>query len=179
LSYSRSSAPSLRLAGPQSGAAAWLVAALIAQGTVVHFAAVRGVEPSLVLVAVVWFAMRAGLGRALLYGFFAGLGEDMLAFDPGGAWTIATTITAVLASLPTRRFFEDSMPFFMIVTALATLVRALIFWIVKKIEGFPAGLGAMHFHEALIAAALNAAVAAVVMFLARRFEHRAIARRRR
>lgn len=144
-----------------------------------HFAAVRGVEPSLVFVAVVWFAMRTGIGRAMLYGFFAGLGEDMLAFDAGGAWTIATMVAAMLASLPTRRFFEDSMPFFMIVTGLGTLVRALIFWSVKKIEGFPAGLGAMHFHEALIQAALNAALAAVVMFLARRFERRAIARRRR
>ncbi len=144
-----------------------------------HLVAVRGVEPSAVLVAVVWFAMRTGVGRATLYGFFAGLGEDLLAFDGGGAWTIATTVVALLSSLPTRRFFEDSMPFFMIVTGTATLLRALIFWSVKKIEGFPAGLGALHFHEALLQAALNAALAAVVMFFARRLERRSIARRRR
>ena len=144
-----------------------------------HYVAIRGAEPSLVLVAVVWYAMRSDIGRAGVYGVIAGVAEDVIAFDAGGAWTFSTAITALLASLPTRRFFEDSMPFFMIVTALATLVRDAIFWSVKSIEGYPPGLGAMHFHEALLQAVLNGCLAALVMFVARRLEWRRAKRWRR
>ncbi len=160
-------------------AAAWLIVALVVQATLMHYAVVRGVEPSLVLVAVVWYAMRADAWRATLYGFFAGLGEDLIAFDAGGAWTFSTAIAAFLASLPTRRFFEDSIPLLMLVTACATLVRAVIFWSVLTIEGYPPGLGTLHFHEALLQAVLNAALAGAVMLVARRWERRGISRRRR
>lgn len=144
-----------------------------------HYFVIRNVEPSLVLVTVVWYAMRADAGRATIFGLVAGIGEDLIAFDQGGAWTFATAITGLLASLPARRFFEDSMPFFMIVTALATLVRNLLFWTIKSLEGYPSGLGAMHFHEAILQAALNALLAAFLMFLARRFDRRRAARWRR
>lgn len=144
-----------------------------------HYVSVRGTEPSLVLVAVVWFAMRSDIGGATMYGLLAGIGEDIIAFDAGGAWTFATGIAALLASLPTQRFFVDSMPFFMIVTALTTLVRELLFWGFRKLEGYPSGLGTIHFHEALLQALLNALLGALVMFVARRFERRRATRRRR
>lgn len=137
-----------------------------------HFAAVDGAEPSIVLVLVVWFAMRAGTRRALLFGFLAGVGEDVLAFDSSDSWTIATTVAAFVASLPTRRFFEDSIPLFALVTFLATLVRSLIYWDAKSVEGYPAGLATVHFHKALEAAALNAVLSLVVAVVIRRFEHR-------
>ena len=153
------------------GALIWLLAALIAQGTVMHFAVVRGAQPSLVLVTVVWFAMRTSSAvRATLFGLVAGVGEDVLAFNAGGAWTIATTVTALLASLPTRRFFEDSIPLFALVAAGATLVRAFIYWSVESLEGYPPGLATIHFHKALEEAILNAALASVIMAVARRFE---------
>ena len=144
-----------------------------------HYVIVRGVEPSLVLVAVVWYATRADIGRATIYGVIAGLGEDLIAFDAGGAWTFATAITGLLSSLPARRFFEDSMPFFMIVTGLATLVRDLLFWSIKKFEGYPSGLGTLHLHEALLQAVLNALLSALVLFVARRLERRRATRWRR
>ncbi len=167
MSFSRSSAPAPRARASSRAAVAYLLVALVAQGTILHYAIVRGVEPSVVLVAVVWYAIRADVGRAFVYGLIAGVGEDLLAFDAGGAWTFATIAAALFASLPRRRFFEDSVPFFMIVTALATLLRQLVFWTIKKIEGYPAGLGTLHFHQALEQAALNAVLAAIVTFVAR------------
>ncbi|HUY41702.1 MAG TPA: rod shape-determining protein MreD [Candidatus Dormibacteraeota bacterium] len=169
---SRSRTPE-RYAGPSARVALlWLLAAVVAQSTVLHYAVVRNVEPSLILVVVVWYAMRSDISRATLFGLVAGIGEDLIAFDSGGAWTFATAITALLASLPTRRFFEDSMPFFMIVVGCATLVRDLVFWSIKKAEGYPAGLGTLHLHQAIFQGALNAVLAAVVMFVARRFDRR-------
>jgi rod shape-determining protein MreD len=149
-------------------AAAWLVGAIVAQATVVHELAVRGVVPSLVLVVVVWYAMRADSRRAAFFGLAAGLCEDALAAQTGAAWTISTTLVAVLTSLLTRAFFADSLPLAAVVTGFATLVRALLFWSIMAIEGYPSGLATLHAHQALLQAALNAAVAIVAMLVARK-----------
>jgi hypothetical protein len=69
-----------------------------------------------------------------------------------------------------RGFFADSIPLATGITIVATLVRALLFWIAMALAGYPSGLGAMHFHEALIQAVLNAAVIVAAMIVARRFE---------
>lgn len=143
------------------------------QATIVHYAAIRGAEPSVVLVVVVWLAMRSGVRRAALFGFLAGLGEDVLSFDGALTWTLATTPVAVAASLPTRRFFEDSAPLFAIVTAAATLLRALLYWSAKSLEGYPSGVATLHFHKALEQALLNALLAIVAVAVARRIPERA------
>jgi rod shape-determining protein MreD len=153
-------------------AAAWLLAAVIAQATVVHWFAVRGVVPSLVLVVVVWYAIRVDVLRAAAYGLAAGLCEDVLAAQTGAAWTISTIATAALTSVISRGFFADSIPLVMVVTLVATLVRSLLFWTVMSFEGYPGGLAGMHLRQALGAAALNVAVVIAAMLVARRFDVR-------
>ena len=71
----------------------------VAQATIVHYFAVRDVVPSLVLVVVVWYAIRVDAQRAALYGLAAGLCEDVLAAQSGGAWTISMTLVAVLCAI--------------------------------------------------------------------------------
>lgn len=150
-------------------AAAWLAGALVVQTTLVHYAAIHTVVPSLVLLVVVWYAMRVNAGRAALYGLIAGLCEDALSLQTGAAWTISTCAAAVLASLLSRGFFADSIPFATTIVVVATLVRALVFWVAMALSGYPPGLGAIHFHEALFACALNAAAMAIAMLAVRRF----------
>jgi rod shape-determining protein MreD len=158
-------------AGPQWHVVAlWLLLALVLQATLVHYLAFRGVAPSLVLVVVVWFSIRLGPRRAAVYGLIAGICEDVLAAQTGAAWTISTTLTATLTSLLSRGFFADSIPLVSAVMAIATLLRALLFWIVMSLEGYPAGLAGLHFHQALWQALFNAAVMALSMLAARRFE---------
>jgi len=152
--------------------AAWLLLALFAQVTIVHWLDIRNVEPSLVLVAVVWYAIRVEPWRAGAYGLAAGIGEDLLAYGTGGAWTISTTVVAIVASTISRGFFADSIPLVATITFVATLVRQLIFWVAMGFEGYPSGLGMMHFHEALLGAVLNAVVMMVVMLVSRRFDSR-------
>ncbi|HZV77630.1 MAG TPA: rod shape-determining protein MreD [Candidatus Babeliales bacterium] len=157
--------------GPQwYVAAAWLAAAIVAQATIVHYLAFRGAVPSLVLVVVVWYAIRVDARRAAIYGLAAGICEDALSAQTGAAWMISTGLVAVVASLLSRGFFADSLPLAAAVTAVATLLRSLLFWIVMALGGYPAGLGAMHFHAALAQAALNVAVIVAAMLVARRFE---------
>jgi rod shape-determining protein MreD len=153
-------------------AAAWLLLAVLAQATIVHYLAVRGVVPSLVLVVVVWYAVRVDVRRAALYGLAAGLCEDVLASTTGAAWTLSTIATATLASVLSRGFFADSIPLAAAVTVIATLVRALLFWTIMSFEGYPPGLASMHLRQALLATALNVAVMIVAMLVARRFNVR-------
>jgi rod shape-determining protein MreD len=151
-------------------AAAWLVAAVLAQATVVHYLAIRNVVPSFVLVVVVWYSIRVDARRAAVYGLAAGLCEDALSAQTGAAWMISTTASALLASRLSRGFFADSIPLVMVITVAATLVRALCFWILMALFGYPPGLGPIHFHEALAQAVLNVAAIVTAMLVVRRFE---------
>lgn len=151
-------------------AAGWLALAVVAQATVVHYLAVRNVVPSLVLVVVVWYAVRVDARRAALYGLVAGLCEDALSAQTGASWMIATCLSAMLASRLSRGFFADSIPLVTGITVVATLVRALLFWILMALSGYPPGLAALHFHEALLQAALNAVVIVAAMLVTRRFD---------
>jgi rod shape-determining protein MreD len=144
--------------------------ALIAQSTVVHYAAVHGVMPSLVLVVVVWYSIRVDVRRAALYGLLAGICEDVLAGTTGAAWTISTALTAVFTSLLTRDFFADSVPLAAAVTAVATVMRALFFWTIMSLEGYPAGLAGIHLHQAFWQAAFNVVVMIVAVLVLRRVE---------
>lgn len=151
-------------------AATWLIVALVAQATIVHELAIRNVVPSLVLVVVVWYAIRVDTRRAAVYGLAAGFGEDALSAQTGASWTIATCLSALLASRLSRGFFADSIPLAASVTVVATLLRALVFWTIMALSGYPSGLGTMHFHEALAQAVLNTLVIVAAMIVARRFE---------
>src|SRR5947209_4525696 len=102
-------------------AAIYLGLALLAQSTIVHYVSIRGVVPSLVLVVVVWYAIRADARRAAIFGLIAGACEDALGGSTGAAWTISTTLTAATTSMLSRGFFADSTPLVSAITAVATL----------------------------------------------------------
>jgi rod shape-determining protein MreD len=151
-------------------AAVWLVAAVLAQATVVHLLAIRSVVPSFVLVVVVWYAIRVDARRAAIYGLVAGCCEDALSAQTGAAWMISTGASALLASWLSRGFFADSIPLVTVITVIATLARALCFWIIMALFGYPPGLGSIHLHEAIAQAALNVGIIVAAMLVARRFD---------
>ena len=159
---------------PWHVAAAWLIAAVIAQATLVHAVSIRGVVPSVVLAVVVWYALRVDVLRAAIYGLAAGLCEDVLAANTGAAWTISTLAAAVTAGILSRGFFADSIPLAAAITIVATLLRALLFWTIMSFEGYPGGLGMMHAREALLAAAFNAALIVAATLAVRRIGPRAV-----
>ncbi len=142
-----------------------------------HYAAWRHAEPSLVLISVVWYALRTDARRAVLYGLIAGACEDMLGggltgAGTGGGWTIATTATALLVSSLSQRFFADSIPVVAAAVAVATLLRRLIFWIIMSLEGYPKGYASAHVHQALWEALMNVVLVTALMLAARAVERR-------
>jgi len=165
-------------AGPRWWQAAiFLAIALVAQIELMHYAAWRHAEPSLVLVSVVWYALRTDARRAVLYGLIAGACEDMLGggltgAGTGGGWTIATTAAALLVSSLSQGFFADSIPVVAAAVAVATLFRRLLFWIVMSLEGYPKGYASAHVHQALWEALMNVILVTALMLAARVVERR-------
>lgn len=169
LSSSRSSAvPDTPYVGP-----AWwhagliLLVALIFQIAIAHAFEVRGAIPSAILVAVIWYAIRVDARRAAIFGLAAGLCEDLLAGGTGGSWTVSTTLVAATVGFLSGNFFADSLPLAAAMAALATLARNAIFWIMMGFEGYPTGLGTIHFHQTLWQAVLDAALIVIAMLTAR------------
>ncbi|HEY5257726.1 MAG TPA: rod shape-determining protein MreD [Candidatus Baltobacteraceae bacterium] len=161
------SAPDTPFVGPPWWLAAiWLLAALLFQLIAARWFMLREAVPSALLVAVVYYAMRVDMRRAGVYGLIAGLCADLLG-GTGGAWTIASTLTAIGVGALSRLFFADSLLLAASMAAVATLVRDAIFWIVRSAQGYPAGLAGLHFHQTLWQALLDAVLIAVVILLTR------------
>ena len=150
----------------------WLLAAGLAQATVVHFLAPRGAVPSLILIVVALFASRSSARGAILFGAAAGVLDDALAGNTGAAWTIATTVAALAMCGSARVLFVDSTAVFAAMVFAAALLRDGIFWSVMSLQGYPPGLGVHDTKLALASAAYTAAVALLVRVVrARRQGH--------
>jgi rod shape-determining protein MreD len=128
------------------------------QTVVVPLLAFRGAVPSLVTIAVVLYASRAGTRRGAMLALPAGVLEDVFAGTAGG-WTISTTIVALLVGLVSRRMFADGAFVPAVLCGLAVLARDLMFWSIMRIEGFPPGFAVAHLHTSLWRALLTALVA--------------------
>lgn len=149
-------------------AGVYLLAALLVQTELLHYVVFRNAEISAVLCVVVWYAIRVDTLRAAIFGLVAGLCEDVVATQTGGAWTISTTATAILAGMLSRGFFADSVPLVAFIVAVATLIRSMLFWIVMALERtYPPGYAVLHFHQALWQALLNAVFMVAVMLALR------------
>jgi rod shape-determining protein MreD len=147
--------------GPVLG---WTAALAFAQTTVIPLLAFRGAVPSLVTIAVVLYASRAGARRGAMLALPAGLLEDIFA-GTGGGWTLSTTIVALLTGAISRRMFAEGAVVPALLCGFAVLVRDLVFWTVMRIEGFPPGFATAHAHTALWRALLTALVAFAWLFI--------------
>ncbi len=144
------------------------VLAIFIQTMFAPFVTFHGAVPSLVTIAVVLYAAKAGARRGAVLGIIAGVIEDCFA-GTGGAWTIATTITALAVGGISRTFFSDSFAMLGALVALAVLLRDAIFWIVLSIEGYPRGFAVAHAHAALWQAAMTGVCALIYLVLRERF----------
>lgn len=177
MSYRNSPHP-LTLANVPSLAAtlAWLVGAALVQATVGHALAIRGAVPSLVLIVVVFAAVRLGTKRALLIGIFGGLLEDALTAGTIGAWTIATGLTALAIGSLARVLFSDAPPAFICAVVFGSLLRSALFWAWMSLNGYPPGLAGTHAHLALTEALYTGALATGVAIWLERKRERPIQR---
>jgi rod shape-determining protein MreD len=144
------------------------VLAVFVQTMFAQFVTFHGAVPSFVTIAVVLYAAKVGARRGALFGIIAGVLEDSFAAT-GGAWTIATTATALAVGGISRTFFSDGFAMLGALVALAILFRDALFWGVMSFEGYPRGFAAMHLHAALWQAALTGLCAMLYLLVRTRF----------
>jgi rod shape-determining protein MreD len=150
-----------------------LLLALLVQVEFMHYLQLRGAQGSAVLVVVVWYALRADMLQASVFGLAAGLCEDIFSAQTGVAWTVATPLTAAFVSWLSRWVFADSIPGLAAFVIAATLLRRMAFWVVMALQGYPPGYARLHLHQALWEALLNAVLIALLVLIARWREARA------
>jgi rod shape-determining protein MreD len=145
-----------------------VVLAVFIQTMFGHFVTFHGAVPSLVTISVVLYAAKVGARRGAVFGIIAGVLEDCFA-GTGGAWTIATTLTALAVGGISRTFFSDGIAMLGALVAIAIMLRDAIFWVVLSIEGYPRGFAVAHLHAALWQAAITGACAIVYLLFRPRF----------
>jgi rod shape-determining protein MreD len=170
--YRRSSYRSVELAvGPAYWpVAGWTALLVFVQTTLVPVFTFHGAVPSLVTIAVVLYAVRAGARRGALLAIPAGLLEDIFA-GTGGGWTLSTTVVALLVGAFTRGIFADGAFAPAVLCGIAVLVRSLLFWVIMAMEGYPPGYATAHLHAALWSALMTSVVAMLWLLARGRFVH--------
>jgi rod shape-determining protein MreD len=142
-----------------------LVVALGLQSTLAPFVAVRGAVVSLVLLVVVWYAVRTGSLRGFTFGLIAGACEDALAGSTGVAWTFSTALTGALAGRLARTWLADTKVALVPGAAIVTLVRYGAFATIMQLQGRPAALPLAQLHVALWQSLFDAALALAALWL--------------
>ncbi len=140
-----------------------LAVALLAQTTVLSRLHFRGGSASFVLLVTVWFAARAGIARGALFALIAGACEDAVAGNTGAAWTVATPVAAAIAGRAIRAVGSDNPVLVGAVVAVAALIRVIVFRLVLQVQGMVPGFDPVSLHAALWSAAIDAALAALVL----------------
>jgi rod shape-determining protein MreD len=169
-SSSRNSFRSIEVvAGPALAPTVGLtVLAVFIQTMFAPYVTFHGGMPSLVTIAVVLYAAKVGARRGAVLGAIAGLLEDSLA-GTGGAWTIATTVTALAVGAISRTFFADGFAMLGALVGIAILLRDGVFWSVMSIGGYPRGFAVAHLHAALWQAAITGGCALLYLLVRDRF----------
>lgn len=147
-----------------------VVVAVFVQATVAHAWTLRGAQPSLLTVLIVWSGLRCGPTMGGLLGLFGGALEDAL--GGGGANVLGTTLIGFLAGLLSSRYFADSLPVVIGAVAAGTIVRNAVTYFVLEVGFGERGLYHQLAHVTAWQVLLNCAIAAVAIVALRWWEHR-------
>ena len=86
-----------------------LILSLVLQSTLFRAAAIGGIAPNLLVIAVVSLSLLMGSGKGVFIGFAAGLLEDMV-FGPAiGFYALAYSVAGYLSGKLERLIFPDDM----------------------------------------------------------------------
>ena len=119
---------------------------VLIQSSVGPFLTILGVQPDLVLVAVISWTLLRGPGEGLVWAVIGGISLDLLSGGPFGVATIALVITSTLASLGYGRVFGSylilplaltlplSLAYYLIYTLLLSVLDGLVAWIPTVVD---------------------------------------------
>ena len=143
-------------------------AVLLLQTTLVHFVAIAGVVPDLVLLWIVGVAVRRGQTPATVTGFALGLFLDLLGGPDGmlGLSSLAKTIGGFVAGYfynPNKTLQTLGGAQLLLIVLVASAAHNIIYFLVV-LQGLGMSWGTMLFRYALPTTAYTIAVALLPMF---------------
>lgn len=95
---------------------------LILPGTVFHFLSWSGIKPDLLMLMTIYMAMHHRLPSSVLWGFSAGLLEDLYLGRYIGMYTLTLTAVAMLSYWFAERWYRDNFPLTTFVVFIVTAV---------------------------------------------------------
>jgi rod shape-determining protein MreD len=144
------------------------VLVLVLQTTLVHFLAIQGIVPDLVLLWVITIAIRRGQIPATIAGFLLGLALDLISGPDGvlGLAALSKTVGGFLAGY----FYSENKILqtlggyqLVLITALVALIHNLLYFFVF-LQGSGLGWAAMMIRYGIPATAYTTAIAVLPMF---------------
>jgi rod shape-determining protein MreD len=142
--------------------------ALLLQTTVARFLSIQGIVPDLVLLWIVYLAIRRGQIRATVAGFILGLTLDLVS-GPDGMVGLAA-LTKTLAGFLAGYFYSENKTMqtlggyqFLLITALVSLVHNVIYFLLF-LQGSGLVWSAMLMGHGIPATIYTVAVALLPMF---------------
>ena len=134
------------------------MAALLAQATFLHALRWHDGVISVVMIPLVLATHFREPRDAAVIGALCGFTEDVLC-GSGLAWTIATTLTVLLANRIAQTIAMERLPLMVATIAFATLLRDVFFWSIERVSGAPFVLLTHDLHMSLWNTLLTAGAA--------------------
>ncbi|MCL2214672.1 MAG: rod shape-determining protein MreD [Treponema sp.] len=146
------------------------IIAVILQSAVISRIAFFGIVPDLALCILVFSAYVNGTMTGQVSGFFSGLFYDFLSAAPLGMNCLIRTLIGALAGIFKGQFFFDYIFMPVILCALATVLKALIIFILHLIMGQVVPVYSFTTYVFWIELGLNVLSAPLLFFLLRKFK---------
>jgi rod shape-determining protein MreD len=141
-----------------------LQSSLIARFTLHHY------TPDLTLGILVYTAYLNGTMTGQITGFLSGVFLDFLSMSPLGLFTFIRTIIGALAGLLRGAFFLDRWVLPMVLTGTATLLRALLLFLLRLLFGADIPFYSFVERDFWVSLCLNIFTAPFLFMLLRQFE---------
>jgi len=102
-----------------------MIGAIVLQSVLLHWVAIRGVQPDLALIILAFTAVRRGSMTAQVGGFASGIVEDLMSLSPVGFHALFRLCIGFLYGLREGSLFVDPILMPLLLTAVATLLKGL------------------------------------------------------
>ncbi|MCL2265679.1 MAG: rod shape-determining protein MreD [Treponema sp.] len=146
------------------------IVAAILQSTIIGKIAFFGVTPDLALCVLVFSAYVNGTMAGQVSGFFSGLFYDFLSAAPLGMNCLVRTIIGALTGIFKGQFFLDIFFLPVILCVLATIIKALIIFIISLFMGHTFPVFSLLETKFWIELGLNALSAPLLFLLLKNFK---------
>jgi len=149
----------------------------ILQSTLIAKFALFGVIPDFALCIVVYSAYVNGIMTGQVSGFLSGLLLDFLSAAPLGLNCLVRTLIGALAGFFKGAFFLDYFFMPILLCAIATILKALLLFILNLIMGSSVPAYSITASLFWIELAMNSLTAPLLFFLLRRFKYMTVGRK--